>query len=280
MKVVILAKDEALVAQLERCFAQVPNLRACEIFEDLYQGLIYIINELPEIVFVDIDQYDQSALDLSANIKKNYPAVSVAFIAQNEQYAAVGLELGIVKYITKPLDQQLIVNLLSNLWKKKRPEKRVKIKTLGYFDVYIDNELIYFRNSKAKELLALLVDRRGTVSMGTAVAILWENHCYDQNVKQLYRKAVAYLRHLFDQYHVDIFVSNRGSCYVRINDFTCDYYQLLQGDEEVIAKFNGEYMFEYPWAEGTLVQIQKQLDQYELCQLQAPEISKHSPKTS
>lgn len=274
MRIVILAKDHNLLVQLESCFAQVPNIRNCEIFGDLYQGLIYIINELPEIVFIDVDQFGQAALDLSANIKKNYPAVSVAFIAQDEQYVAAGLELGIVKYVTKPLEQQLIVNLMSNLWKRKRPEKRVKIRTLGYFDVYIDNELIYFSNAKAKELLALLVDRRGTVSMETAVAILWENHCYDQNVKQLYRKAVSYLRHLFEQYHADIFVSNRGHCYVRINDFTCDYYQLLQGDEEVIAQFNGEYMFEYPWAEGTLVQIQKQLKKFEVYRQYVPIKSK------
>lgn len=259
MKSAIIAQDTALVQQLKGCLGQVHHVRHCEIYSDLYQGLIYIINELPDIVFIDVDQYGKAALELADNIKKNYAAVAVAFIAADERYVVEGFEMGIVKYIMKPVENRQVISAMEKLDRKKRPQKRVQIRTMSHFDVYIDGDLIYFSNSKAKELLALLVDRRGTVSMETAISVLWENHCYDQNVKQLYRKAISYLRRLFDSYHVDIFVANRGSCYVRINDFDCDYYQLLLGDEEVIEQFDGAYMFEYPWAEATLVQIEKRL---------------------
>ena len=38
---------------------------------------------------------------------------------------------------------------------------KVYVKTFGGFDLYYRGELIYFSSSKAKELLAVLVDWRG-----------------------------------------------------------------------------------------------------------------------
>lgn len=42
------------------------------------------------------------------------------------------------------------------------PENRtVSIRTFGYFDIFVGDTSIAFRNKKSKELLALLVDRKG-----------------------------------------------------------------------------------------------------------------------
>ena len=42
---------------------------------------------------------------------------------------------------------------------------RICIRTFGYFDVFVEGKPIAFRNKKSKELLALLVDRRGVVKV-------------------------------------------------------------------------------------------------------------------
>ena len=42
----------------------------------------------------------------------------------------------------------------------KMEEKRIVIRTFSYFDIFVDGETIPFSCKKAKELLALLVDRR------------------------------------------------------------------------------------------------------------------------
>ena len=50
------------------------------------------------------------------------------------------------------------------------------IRTFGHFDVFVDGEAILFNHSKAKELLALLVDRRGGfVGATEAISCLWED---------------------------------------------------------------------------------------------------------
>ena len=52
---------------------------------------------------------------------------------------------------------------------------KVYVKTFGGFDLYYRGELIYFSSSKAKELLAVLVDWRGkAVTLSHLASILSE----------------------------------------------------------------------------------------------------------
>lgn len=60
--------------------------------------------------------------------------------------------------------------------KSEPSEPLVRIRTFGYFDVFVGEQPIAFRNEKSKELFALLVDRRGGfVSSEEAIGFLWEN---------------------------------------------------------------------------------------------------------
>ena len=62
--------------------------------------------------------------------------------------------------------------------------KRIVIRTFGYFDIFVDGETIPFSCKKAKELLALLVDRRGGfVTTGDAISYLWEDECTEKRTK-------------------------------------------------------------------------------------------------
>ena len=50
----------------------------------------------------------------------------------------------------------------------------IYIRTFGYFDVFVNGTPIAFRHEKAKELLAVLVDRRGGyVTAREIIACLW-----------------------------------------------------------------------------------------------------------
>jgi two-component SAPR family response regulator len=164
------------------------------------------------------------------------------------------MSLGAEGYLLKPLSEKAVRTLLARILPP--TPRHVEVRTFGRFDVFAGGMPVYFQNAKAKELLALLVDKRGTVTMELAVNVLWDDRHYDERVKQLYRKAVSYLHRLFQEVEPELFVSNRGSCYVNCERFACDYYDLLKGRPEALAAFNGEYMFEYPWAEATLAQIE------------------------
>ena len=133
----------------------------------------------------------------------------------------------------------------------------VNVRTFGRFEVFIDNYAVDFHNSKAKELFALCIDRRGrNISIQEAADALWENRPFDIKVKKLYSKAIMDIRKAFSRFGItNIMHTSRGYCNVNINLVYCDYFLFLENDAESIRQFNGSYMAEYSWAEETLAYL-------------------------
>ena len=130
---------------------------------------------------------------------------------------------------------------------------RITAVTFGRFDMFYDDKPINFRNSKAKELAAVCIDRMGgDVTMEEAIEKLWPDRIYDDRVKRLYRKAVTRLKEVFLQLGEDaVFISKRASCCIVRSMISCDYFRFMNNPEQYSKEYNGEYMFNYSWAEGT-----------------------------
>ena len=136
--------------------------------------------------------------------------------------------------------------------------KRVVIHTFGYFNVLIDNKPIPFQHEKAKELLALLVDRQGKyVSPSEIISCLWEDEPVNDNTRGRCRKAVFYLRETLEEYGLaDLIEStSRGYRRLRTELVDCDLYRYLSGDRSYVHMFRGAYMTDYFWAEQTLTSL-------------------------
>ena len=60
------------------------------------------------------------------------------------------------------------------------------------------------------------------------------------------------LREILTGAGIDFIISAEGSAKFAMPDtYACDYMRFLAGDADIIAKYNGEYMSEYSWAEET-----------------------------
>lgn len=137
------------------------------------------------------------------------------------------------------------------------PGPRVRIRTFGYFDVFVDGRPVMFRNGKAKELLALLVDRRGGfVSSEEAVSFLWEDEPASQVVLSRYRKVSLRLKNLLEEYGIAyILESVNGKRRLVAEYVECDLYQYLSDDKKYAGLFGGSYLTNYSWAEVTLGEL-------------------------
>lgn len=142
--------------------------------------------------------------------------------------------------------------------KKSLPEKRsVSIRTFGYFDVFVGDKPIAFRNKKSKELFALLVDRRGGfVTSGEAIGFLWEDEPANSVTLSRYRKVALRLKNTLEEYGIpDVIESVEGKRRIVMEKVECDLYQYLSGKEEYSKLFKGSYLTNYSWAETTLSEL-------------------------
>ena len=116
----------------------------------------------------------------------------------------------------------------------------------GYSD---DQPQYTYDPDKAKELLALLVHYEGNwVPIDKITFCLLEN-CEEHSSKNYSRTILYRLKQALAPYHLEQIVESAyGKMRVHTEQFTCDYYDYLQGQTEL---FQGDYMGEYPWAETT-----------------------------
>ena len=138
-----------------------------------------------------------------------------------------------------------------------KPPRNIRIKTFGYFELFVDDKPVAFRHPKAKELLAILVDRRGGfVNSRTAAALMWENEEPDSTVMTRLRKIAMYLKESLAAVGAEALVeSRRGERRAVLSIADCDLMDYLDKGDEAGAQFNGAYMSQYSWAEQTLGEL-------------------------
>ena len=140
--------------------------------------------------------------------------------------------------------------------------KRVTVQTFGNFQVYIDGEPVQFSRSKSKELFAFLIDRRGGgVTNAEIAAILFEDKEYSRSIKNQVQTIISQLMEGLRRFGVeDIIVRQWNSLAIDTHKVKCDYFDFLEGKDNDMLPFAGEYMVNYSWAEytnGYLIQMKE-----------------------
>lgn len=137
-------------------------------------------------------------------------------------------------------------------------QKRMTVQTFGYLNILIDGEPVVFEHEKAKELLAVLIDRKGKfVSAGEIISCLWEDEPVGENTQSRCRKAAYHLRRILAAYGLHDLLESTPKGYRRIRTemIDCDLYHYLDGEEAYLKRFRGAYMSDYSWAEQTLTML-------------------------
>ena len=136
----------------------------------------------------------------------------------------------------------------------------VYIRTFGYFDVFVNGAPIAFRNKKSKELLALLVDRKGGfVTSEEAISFLWEDEIASAVTLARYRKVALRLKNILEEYGISYIVEAVDGKRRIVNEkVSCDLYDYLSGNSQHKQLFKGSYLTNYSWGETTLSELMGQ----------------------
>ena len=125
------------------------------------------------------------------------------------------------------------------------------VRTFGNFDVFVDGELLVFPRSKAKEVLAYLVDQQGSgVRRADIYDALWDGESYGHQQQKYLDVIIRSLRDTLKKAGVSqILEMKSGLLRVIPERFDCDLYRFVQGDPLAVRTYQGRYMNNYSWAE-------------------------------
>ncbi len=254
--IILTADDEAPALRLlnKAIATAIPDAEV-QGFSDPMSLMDYAAQHGCDVAFLDIEMREMTGLQLARRLKDVHPKANIVFVTGYSQYAVDAFHVSASDYLLKPASAQDITRAMERLRNPiSRPsDKRVRVQTFGYFEVYVDGKPLHFQRSKAKELFAFLIDRQGaSAKTADIAAVLWEDQPYGRTQLSNTTRIIASMMHTFRDAGLDgVIIKGWNSVAIDTARVECDYYEMLQGDVRAINAYLGEYMTNYSWAEMT-----------------------------
>lgn len=223
------------------------------------KALEYAKSNAVDIAFLDIELGSMNGLVLAKKLKDILPETHIIFVTGHEKYAVDAFRLHATGYLMKPATIEDVRRELTFLYGHSCPSRKIRVQTFGGFDVFADGKPLVFGRSKAKELLAYLVDRKGsTVTTAQACAALWEDGAGEAKNKEYLRVLIKELRKTLKSAGMEqILIKTYNSLAIRPEMLDCDSYRFFEGDAEAVNQYKQNYMPGYAWAEFTLGEMER-----------------------
>ncbi len=204
-----------------------------------------------DAAFLDIQMGGMTGLQLAAHLKKIQPKMHIIFITGHHGYALDAFKIRATGYLLKPVSEEAVRRELTFIYEETESQSRIRVKTFGGFDIFVEGSMVKFNRTKAKELLAFLVDRRGlSVTTGEAYAALFEDYENTRSGKAYFRTILHEMIKALKQADAEeILLIEHNSFAVVPERFDCDFYRFLEGDPIAVNLYQNDYMPAYSWAE-------------------------------
>lgn len=203
-----------------------------------------------DVAFLDIEMPEINGITLAKELKFINPYINIIFATGYGEYMGEAIELHCSGYLMKPITSEKVRRELDDLRHPVQPQgkKRVRIRTFGNFEIFVDGEPLLFQRDKTKEILAYLVDRGTLCTHHEIIAALWEKDVSDSYFRHLYKDLNDTLRKKECE---DILIRRRGKLGIVADNIECDYYDWIEGKPKGLNAYRGEYMSQYSWGEFT-----------------------------
>lgn len=213
-----------------------------------------------DVAFLDIEMPCISGIELARRLKEANENISIFFVTAYENYAMDAFSVKALGYLLKPYsskDVEEAIELAERI--KPKAEKRVKIQTMPSFVLYLGDKVVALSGEKRVEFLALLVEQaEAGLTSREAISYLWPDRPADNKTQTLLRVTMHQLNKELRKYGIEQLILTKGrKRYINKEMIDCDLYRILDGDQETLSLYAGEYMKEYSWAETRNGQLQR-----------------------
>ena len=250
MKAIAVDDEIYMLEALQEAVSASSDIEEVETFSSCSAALAYATENPVDIAFLDINMRGIGGLGLAEKLLELQPRCKIVFCTGHEEYAVSAFQLHASGYLMKPITPEAVQKEIDYIKGAKTTEKLLTIQCFGNFEVLHNGEILPFRRKKAKELLAVLIDRNGAGMTAKQIcAILFPEDTDDTKNAAYLRQLVLDLRNTLRTIRAEE-VLRHDTPYYRVdtNLVRCDYLSFLETGK---PEFYGEYMTQYSWAEET-----------------------------
>lgn len=228
-----------------------PDIGSVTEFTSCSATLEWAREHTADIAFLDISMRGMGGLALAEQLLAIQPGIKIVFCTGHSEYAVEAFRIHVSGYLMKPITADAVQREIDHIKREREPRKLLTIRCFGTFEVFAGGKPLVFRRSIAKEVLAVLTDRRGAgVTSKQICAVIWQEDSDDMKNMNYLRQAFCELRKTLESVGAgDVLIRSGAHSYaVNTELVDCDYFSFPESGS---AAFEGEYMKQYSWAEGT-----------------------------
>ena len=255
MKAIAVDDEIYMLETLQEAVRASSDIETVESFTSCSAALAYATDHPIDIAFLDINMRGIGGLGLAEKLMALHPRCKIVFCTGYEEYAVSAFQLHVSGYLMKPITQEAVQKEIDHIKGVRATEKLLSIQCFGNFEVFHNGEILPFKRKKAKELLAVLIDRNGAGMTAKQIcALLFPDDTDDTKNTAYLRQLILDLKNTLKMIGAED-VLQHDTPYYRIdtNLVRCDYLSFLETGK---PEFHGEYMTQYSWAEETCAMLQ------------------------
>ena len=255
MRAIAVDDELYMLETLEDAVRESSDIAHVESFSSCSAALAYATENPIDIAFLDINMRGIGGLGLAEKLTALQPRCKIVFCTGYEEYAVSAFKLHVSGYLMKPITPEAVQKEINHIKGVRASEKLLTIKCFGNFEVLYDGKSLPFKRKKAKELLAVLVDRHGSgITAKQICAILFPDDTDDTKNAAYLRQLVLDLKNTLKIIGAEDVLRHETPYYrIDLNLVQCDYFRYLDVGK---PEFHGEYMTQYSWAESTCAMLQ------------------------
>ena len=257
MKAIAVDDEIYMLETLQEAVQASSDIETVDPFSSCSAALAYATEHPIDIAFLDINMRGIGGLGLAEKLIGLQPHCKIIFCTGYQEYAVSAFQLHVSGYLMKPITAEAVQKEIDHIKGVKATEKLLTINCFGNFEVLHNGQILPFKRRKAKELLAVLVDRRGAGMTAKQIcAILFPDDTDDTKNAAYLRQLVLDLKHTLRAVRTEDVLRHETPYYrIDTNLIKCDYLSYLETGK---PQFHGEYMTQYSWAEETCAMLQFQ----------------------
>ena len=213
------------------------------------EAIEHMENNPCDIAFLDIEMKGIDGVTAAKRLKEINPDINIIFATGFGSYRDAAFDLHASGYLIKPITAEGVKRELDNLRRPVPHRKKLKAIAFGNFQILYGDEHVKFKYQKTKEMLAYLIDRRGSMCRGSELmSVLFEDDTHQKYYNQLRLDLINTLKSLGCE---SVIIQSRGMLGISVTELECDYYDYLNGKADLAQLYHGEYMAQYSFAEFT-----------------------------
>ena len=255
MKAIAVDDEIYMLETLQEAVSASADIESVEAFSSCSAALAYATEHPIDIAFLDINMRGIGGLGLAEKLAALQPGCRIVFCTGHEEYAVSAFQLHVSGYLMKPITPEAVQKEIDHIKGVRATEKLLTVQCFGNFEVFHNGEILPFKRTKAKEFLAVLIDRNGAAMTAKQIcAVLFSEDADDARKAAYLRQLVLDLKNTLKTVRAEEVLRHETPYYRIDTDLVkCDYISFLETGK---PEFHGEYMSQYSWAEETCAMLQ------------------------